>query len=162
MPIWGNTKTKPVIQESEKGALSLAANKKTQPAQVIEIPPKKVEPSAGSTETKPADRKLRIAVPRGVRFNGQLSFDTSAKLEGEFSGTMHCGGTLVVGEEARVTDCVLFADVVVLRGEMQGKIRAVKRVEIARGGCFSGELDTPSLSMEEGAVLNTNSAAIGL
>ena len=125
------------------------------PAQVIDLAAKKRELSEELPE-----RKIRVAVPKGVKLFGELAFDTSARIDGEYQGTIQCGGTLVVSENASVAESTIVADVVVIKGEAHATIRAKKRVEIASGGRFSGPIDSPALCIEEGALFSSETCSI--
>lgn len=85
------------------------------------------------------------------RVSGQLTFHGSARIDGNVEGEILCHGTLTVGEEAEVK-AKISADVVVLRGKVEGDVAAKKRVELAAPARLVGNIDSPRLVVTEGVV----------
>lgn len=88
----------------------------------------------------------------GSFIEGALHFEDTFRLDGRLKGRVVSRGDLVVGEHGDVE-----ADIEVGRifvsGTVRGKVVAQHRVEIAAGGRVLADLETPSLVVEDGAVL---------
>ena len=88
----------------------------------------------------------------GSFIEGTLHFEDTFRLDGRLRGKIVSQGDLVVGERGDIE-----ADVEVGRifvsGTVKGKILAKRRVEVAAGGKVLADLETPSLVVEDGAIL---------
>ena len=86
------------------------------------------------------------AVPGEFRFEGTLQVDCY------ITGLVRsCTGTLVVSETGEVsTD--LFVPVAIIDGLVRGDIKATQRVEMGSSAKVLGNIETPSLRIEPGAV----------
>lgn len=97
-----------------------------------------------------ADEILSI-LGEGVEFQGELSFAHGIRVDGAVRGKIHSESCLVIGPKGKVE-----ADVAIRRisihGEFRGSIQASDRVEIHRGGKVYGDLFTPCLIIEAGAL----------
>ena len=87
----------------------------------------------------------------GVEISGELSFTHGLRVDGNVKGKVRSEATLVIGRTGRVE-----AEVAVRRatitGEMHGVIHASERVEIHKDGKVYGDLYTPCLIIEAGAL----------
>lgn len=88
----------------------------------------------------------------GSFITGTLQFEDTFRLDGHLKGTVVSSGDLVVGSRGEIE-----ADIEVGRifvsGTVRGKVVAKRRVEVAAGGKFLADLETPSLVVEDGAIL---------
>jgi cytoskeletal protein CcmA (bactofilin family) len=92
------------------------------------------------------------AIPGGARFRGFFSFRGAARVMGELDGQVVAEGILLVGESARVTAKVE-VDELDLAGVLSGEVSARERVVLRATARFEGILSTPSLEVEEGALV---------
>jgi cytoskeletal protein CcmA (bactofilin family) len=87
----------------------------------------------------------------GVEIVGEVSFTQGVKIDGAIKGNVRSDASLVIGSKGRIE-----ADVSVRRisigGEFRGTIYASERVEILREGKVFGDLYTPCLIIEAGAI----------
>ncbi|ORC38271.1 hypothetical protein B4O97_00505 [Marispirochaeta aestuarii] len=96
----------------------------------------------------------RLEVPTttlgsATSFAGDLSFTTSLRIEGRYSGKIESRGTLHIAPGAHVeADIVVGA--VVVAGTVVGNITASKRLEIEATGTVIGNIKTPKLKVAEG------------
>jgi cytoskeletal protein CcmA (bactofilin family) len=104
-----------------------------------------------SAETKGVDVKAFLG--EGAEFSGVLTFEGTVRIDGKFQGDVMTRGTLVVGEEA-VLNADISAGTVVIKGRVRGNITASKRLELLSGGRLKGDVRTPVLVVEEGAVFD--------
>ncbi len=104
----------------------------------------------------PGSDKINALLGAGTEFDGKLSFKGTVRIDGKFSGQIKAQGTLIVGEEAQLTADV-FVDTLVLRGEMKGNVTATSSVELLKTGRIHGNITTPALSVEKGALFQGES-----
>ena len=88
---------------------------------------------------------------KGSHVEGNLRFQTTFRIDGKFTGKVHSDGDLVVGDGGEV-EGDLVAGQVFISGTVRGTIRAGRRVQITPTGKVFAEIDTPSLSIEDGAL----------
>ena len=90
---------------------------------------------------------------KGSRVTGQLTFQGSARIEGNVDGEIQCHGTLTIGERAEVR-AKISGDVVVIRGKVEGNVVAKEKVELVAPARLFGDIDTPRLIITEGVVFD--------
>jgi len=99
--------------------------------------------------TVPAASDLLLG--RGVRFEGKLTFAGTVRIDASFVGTIVTDDVLVVGEAARI-DANITCGTIVVHGEVNGNIQAKAGVEIRASAKVRGDLETPALVVEKGAL----------
>jgi len=92
---------------------------------------------------------------QGSAFEGKLTFEGTVRIDGEFSGEIRTRGTLIIGTGALVRAEVSAASVMV-EGEIHGDIIATESIEIRTPAKVYGNLTTPNLEIEKGAVFEGN------
>ncbi|WP_085104126.1 bactofilin family protein [Desulfovibrio gilichinskyi] len=88
----------------------------------------------------------------GTDYQGKLNFQGAVRIDGNFSGEVESEGTLVVGKDARV-EGVLRIGQLVLSGKVTGEVYARDKAVLHKTANLQGNLVTPVLVVEEGAVL---------
>lgn len=88
----------------------------------------------------------------GTTYQGRLNFQGSVRIDGNFTGEIASEGTLVIGKDANVQGQMDVGQLV-LSGRVQGEVQAAKKVVLHKTAVFVGRLTTPSLVIEEGAVV---------
>ena len=87
-------------------------------------------------------------------FDGTIEFKGTIRVDGQVKGKMvSSGGTVIVGEKAAV-DAELQVNVVVVMGEVNGKINAKERIEVYPPGRVGGDIQSPVVSIEPGGIFN--------
>ena len=114
----------------------------------VASPSPKLEPAPAA-----AARGLVGYLYKGSRVTGQLSFQGSARIEGNVDGEIHCHGTLTIGERAEVR-AKISGDVVVIRGRVEGNVLAKEKVELVAPARLFGNIDAPRLIITEGVVFD--------
>ncbi|MEK6333834.1 MAG: polymer-forming cytoskeletal protein [Acidobacteriota bacterium] len=111
------------------------------------LPQLSAEVSSGSVEgSVPARSADAEPVPGEFRFEGTLRVDCYV------TGLMRSQtGTLVVSETGEV-DTDLFVPAAIIDGVVRGDIRATEQVELGRNARVIGNIETPSLAIQPGAV----------
>ncbi len=90
---------------------------------------------------------------RGVKFEGTLEMEGTFRIDGRAKGRLVSQQTLVLGEGAQV-EGQIEGNHVVIGGHFDGVIFAKARVEIQSNGVVSGEIHSPCLVIEPGAVFD--------
>jgi len=105
----------------------------------------------GLFKKSPDMSRLDTLVGNGTIFEGNLTSKESICVEGIVRGKIICEGTVVVGEKGRV-DADIFADTVLIGGEVNGNIVAKAKLEITTNGKLRGDIKTGSLIISEGVI----------
>ena len=87
---------------------------------------------------------------KDVDFKGVVNFDGTVRIDGRVEGEIHTTGTLIVGEHA-VIKGVISAGVLMNSGNINGTITAVEKIQILKPGVLVGDIQTPSIAIEEGS-----------
>jgi cytoskeletal protein CcmA (bactofilin family) len=96
---------------------------------------------------------IKAFLGEDTEFKGLLTFEGTVRIDGVFDGEIFTNDNLIVGEKARVTAEVRVGTVMI-QGRIEGDITAAKKVHIAAKGEVVGNINTPSLQIEDGAVLD--------
>jgi cytoskeletal protein CcmA (bactofilin family) len=97
-----------------------------------------------------ADEILSI-LGEGVEFQGELSFTHGIRIDGTVQGKIRSDASLIVGPKGKVSADIAIRSVSI-NGELRGTVHASERVEIHKMGKVFGDLYTPCLIIEAGAV----------
>ena len=101
---------------------------------------------------KNLDEQVNGLIGKNSELEGKLSFTGTVRIDGRFKGEITAGDTVIVGESG-----VLEADVhvssIVIKGEVRGDISAKKRIELQAPGKVYGNIQAPTVTMEQGVVL---------
>jgi cytoskeletal protein CcmA (bactofilin family) len=91
-------------------------------------------------------------VGSGTVVTGEANFKAMLRIDGHLSGRVSStGGTLVIGTNGRV-DANIEVAVATVHGTINGDIIATQRLELGRSAKVSGNIQTPSLMIEQGAI----------
>ncbi len=99
--------------------------------------------------------EVELFLGKNVTFEGKMTFEGMARLDGRFDGEILSGGVLIVGETA-VVKAEVKVGTLVVKGEVNAKVFATARIEIHSTGKLRGNIDTPSLVIEEGGIFDGN------
>ena len=98
------------------------------------------------------DGSLSGFVGSGTVITGEASFKSMLRVDGRFSGRISStGGALIVGAGGQV-DANIEVSVATIHGIVNGDIIASDRIELGRAAKLNGNIQTPSLMIEQGAV----------
>ncbi|MBD3426150.1 MAG: helix-turn-helix domain-containing protein [Candidatus Omnitrophica bacterium] len=88
---------------------------------------------------------------------GTLRFDdpVNLRINGKFEGTLDTKGMLMVGQKADIKANIT-GESVSIAGNVIGNIKALKSLKLEATAKLDGDIDTPLLSIQEGAILNGN------
>jgi cytoskeletal protein CcmA (bactofilin family) len=91
-------------------------------------------------------------VGNGTVLTGEATFKAMLRVDGHLSGRVSSdSGTLIVGNNGQV-DADIQVAVAVIHGTVNGDIVASQRLELGRAAKVNGNIQTPSLVIEQGAV----------
>ncbi len=99
------------------------------------------------------DAKLDTIVGQGTVFEGNISIEGSARVDGKFKGNVNAKGTVVIGKSGKVEGEII-AKSAVIGGEVKGTIRVQDRVEFESGAKFDGEVYCKTLVVQEGVIFD--------
>lgn len=89
----------------------------------------------------------------GMKVVGDCETDGTLRIEGAVQGTVRAAKAVVIGREGLVIGDVITQDAVV-SGRVEGSVIAESRLELQASCQIDGEVHTPRLQLEEGAVFN--------
>src|SRR5215213_2997020 len=88
----------------------------------------------------------------GTVVTGEANFKAMMRVDGHLSGRVSSSsGTLIVGANGKV-DANIEVAVAVIHGTINGDIIATQRLELGRAAKVTGNIQTPSLIIEQGAI----------
>jgi cytoskeletal protein CcmA (bactofilin family) len=90
---------------------------------------------------------------QGVRLEGKLESPGTFRVDCSMKGTLVSEDTLILGENASVEGHVI-GNYVVIAGRFDGTIEARGRVDIQPKAIVTGEIHTPCLIIEPGALFD--------
>jgi cytoskeletal protein CcmA (bactofilin family) len=114
-------------------------------------------PSRAMTESETLARDIKEGtlsgfVGGGTVVTGEANFKAMMRVDGHLSGRVSStSGTLIVGANGKV-DANIEVAVAVIHGTINGDIIATQRLELGRAAKVHGNIQTPSLIIEQGAI----------
>ena len=114
-------------------------------------------PRGAMTESETLARDIKEGtlsgfVGGGTVVTGEANFKAMMRVDGHLSGRVSSSsGTLIVGANGKV-DANIEVAVAVIHGTINGDIIATQRLELGRAAKVNGNIQTPSLIIEQGAV----------
>lgn len=104
-------------------------------------------------KSDPGAGDLNGFLDSGSRIDGELTFETTFRVDGTLSGKIESEGSLVIGEGGEVDGEIRVSEIFV-SGTIRGQIHANRRVHLAATGRVFADLHTPSLIVEDGALFD--------
>ncbi len=92
--------------------------------------------------------------------NGKLRFEGAVQIDGTFTGSITTNDLLIIGEHAKIAADINCGSAVV-SGEVTGNITAIEAVELRGNARVKGDIATPALAMDKGAVFDGISKMVG-
>jgi len=90
-----------------------------------------------------------------ANFKGELSFDKSVRIEGNFEGQIHSKGTLHIAEGASVSANVEATNVKI-EGTCKGNLTVAEKLHMLASAKVEGDLRTSRLEISDGAIFVGN------
>lgn len=101
--------------------------------------------------SKDQPEEIASILAEGVEMVGELSFAQGLRVDGVLKGRIRSEALLVVGPKGKV-DAEVAIRRISINGEFRGVVRASDRVEVHKEGRVYGEIYTPCLIIEAGAI----------
>jgi len=95
--------------------------------------------------------EMTSLLSEGVEFVGDLSFTLGLRVDGVVKGKVRSESILIIGPKGRV-EAEVSIKRISIDGEFHGVIYASDRVEIHKDGKVYGDINTPCLIIEAGAL----------
>ncbi|HET6437985.1 MAG TPA: polymer-forming cytoskeletal protein [Anaeromyxobacter sp.] len=100
----------------------------------------------------PSGQVSDLLLGPGAEFDGKLTFRGTLRIDAKFTGSIVTDDVLIVGEHARMS-AEITCGTIVVHGEVNGNVRATSGVELRHTGKLRGDVTSPSLVVEKGALL---------
>jgi cytoskeletal protein CcmA (bactofilin family) len=104
---------------------------------------------------KQEEAPIKAYLGSDATFKGTLSFEGTVRIDGKFEGQVKTNDTLVVGETGEI-DADVEAGTVICKGIMRGTIIANNKIEMYPSSKIVGNVQTPAMKIELGAILDGN------
>jgi cytoskeletal protein CcmA (bactofilin family) len=111
--------------------------------------------AAAARGSRPFDDNKTSTLSSHLNFEGNLKFSGKVIIDCEFRGSVVTDDTLVVGPSGKI-EAELSAGVVEVAGKVRGNIKARTKVRIVTGGEVHGNVETPTIAMDEGVIFEGN------
>lgn len=97
--------------------------------------------------------RLSGFVGYGTKLTGETNFQAMLRIDGHLTGTVTSeNGTLIVGSSGQV-DADIMVSAAMVNGTVNGDIITTERLELGRTARVMGNIQTPRLTIEDGAIL---------
>jgi cytoskeletal protein CcmA (bactofilin family) len=97
--------------------------------------------------------RLSGFVGHGTTLTGETNFQMMLRVDGNLTGSVASeGGTLIVGTNGQV-DANIAVSAAMINGTVNGDIIATDRIQLGRTAKVVGNIQTPRLVLEDGAIL---------
>jgi cytoskeletal protein CcmA (bactofilin family) len=106
-------------------------------------------PSSGSS----GSGGLSAFIDQGSEFEGKLVFKDTVRIDGRFRGEISSENTLIVGETGEI-EASIRSKTVAVSGSVTGDIIAATKVVLHKTARVSGNIQTGSLVVEDGAEID--------
>ena len=101
-------------------------------------------------------RTISTLLGRDTKVEGSLNFKDTIRVDGHVKGQLASSqGTLIIGENATIVADIKVG-VAIIRGQVQGRIDAVQRIEIYAPAQVNGDICAPTITIDNGVVFNGN------
>lgn len=90
---------------------------------------------------------------RGVKIDGKIETAGTFRIDSVMKGTLVSEDTLILGEHA-IVEGEIHGNRIVVSGRFDGTIRAKGRVEIQPSAIVTGEIHSPCVIVEAGAIFD--------
>jgi cytoskeletal protein CcmA (bactofilin family) len=104
-----------------------------------------------SSSSSSGSGEFRGFLGQGTELTGDLNFTDMMRVDGHINGRVSTTGQLIVGETGQI-DASIKVGLLSVSGTIKGTIVATGKVEIHKTGKVYGDIFTPVLNIEEGAI----------
>jgi cytoskeletal protein CcmA (bactofilin family) len=114
-------------------------------------------PEKKTSSSEYEEKDITTVVADDLEIRGTIRFKTSVMLKGVFEGEIFSEGLLVVGPTAKVT-ATISTKTLISHGEITGNVTATEQVTLKNTSLHNGDVSTPNIIIENGAVFNGSCA----
>lgn len=107
-------------------------------------------------KNKPKPQGKIIDIESGMEGDLKFSTPVNLKINSRFEGTLETKGTLTIGEKADIKTKAIKGEDITISGKVEGNIVSSKRLVLIPPAKVIGNVKTPILVVNEGAVLKGN------
>ncbi len=104
----------------------------------------------GAANGKNGKQFVRTVLPTGCSVEGKLVCVGPTRLDGSVTGDLVADDLLVIDTNSEVVANLNVRELVV-RGKIKGNVTASTRVTLAESATVEGDIETPSISINDGA-----------
>ena len=97
--------------------------------------------------------ELEAFLGMNTSFEGKMTFEGVARLDGTFEGEIFSGDSLIIGETA-VINAEIKVGTLIVDGKVSGNVSATSKIEIHSTGKLYGNISTPTLVIEENGLFD--------
>jgi len=98
-------------------------------------------------------RKKVIDIETGIQGNVKFSGPVNLRISGKFEGELESKGVLIISEKADVKAKIIKGEDIKISGKVIGNIVSSKRLELSAPAIVIGNIKSPILVINEGAIL---------
>jgi cytoskeletal protein CcmA (bactofilin family) len=106
-------------------------------------------------ETATAQGSLNTILGQGCKVKGDIELQGTIRIDGEFSGSIECPETLIIGKSGLMKAEVKVKNAVI-GGKLVGNIHATNKIELQSGSHVEGDIETGRLVIDEGVYFEGN------
>jgi len=103
----------------------------------------------GKRDIEPGD--VEAFLGKNTSFDGKMTFEGMARLDGKFDGEVSSWDFLFIGEHADI-NAEIKVGTLIVDGKVSGDVSATSKVAIHATGKLYGTINTPTLVIEEGGL----------
>ena len=92
---------------------------------------------------------IKAYFDEGIKLEGKLVFEGTARIDGQVTGEIISKDTVIIGEKAKI-EAQVEVNTIIVSGEINGNITSKNLLHLKRTGRIYGDINTPSLIIEEG------------
>ncbi len=97
--------------------------------------------------------RLSGFVGNGTVLTGETNFQAMLRVDGHLTGKVSSeNGTLIIGSTGRV-DANISVAAALINGTVNGDVIATEKIELGRTARIAGNIQTPRMTMDEGAIV---------
>ncbi len=98
--------------------------------------------------------ELHSLIGEHAEFEGTLTFEGKARIDGRFRGRVVASGVLVLGPECEVEGELDLVALIMVGGVLRGHVRASESVEIREPSRVYADITSPQLAIDKGAQID--------
>ncbi|MDH4184494.1 MAG: polymer-forming cytoskeletal protein [Nitrospinota bacterium] len=95
---------------------------------------------------------IKAFLGEDTEFSGTLTFGGTVRIDGLFEGKIETSDNLIIGDKSKVK-AEINVGTLLVQGVLTGDVVASKRIHITSTGKLYGNIATPALNVEDGAVM---------